>query len=144
MNFRTFLLTLSWRSSLSYGNQSTDLLCKSMDWLLYDSDIRHERLNCIWYDINGYSPKYFVSIFNRAHRTTYSTSTRMFLKCCNVFSTLPFLLDVKNNDQRSSLRELSVLCKNSGTGWDILLILLIHFTLESQADSSKLTLLMII
>ena len=25
-------LTLSWRGSLSYRNQFTDLLCKSMDW----------------------------------------------------------------------------------------------------------------
>ena len=38
-------LTLSWRRSLSYRNQSTDLLCKSMDWFLYDRDPRHERVN---------------------------------------------------------------------------------------------------
>ena len=36
-------VTLSWRRSLSYRNQSTDLLCKSMDWFLYDRDLRHER-----------------------------------------------------------------------------------------------------
>ena len=28
-------LTLSWRRQLSYRNQSIDLLCKSIDWLLY-------------------------------------------------------------------------------------------------------------
>ena len=38
---RTFL-TLSWRRSLSYRNQSIDLLCKSMDWFLYDNDLRHK------------------------------------------------------------------------------------------------------
>ena len=38
------LLTLSWRRSLSYRNQSIDLLCKSMDWFLYDNDLRHERV----------------------------------------------------------------------------------------------------
>ena len=32
---------------LSYRTQSTDLLCKSMDWFLYDRDLRHERVNKI-------------------------------------------------------------------------------------------------
>ena len=41
------LLTLSWRVPLSYRNQSIDLLCKSMDWFLYDNSPRHERVN--WY-----------------------------------------------------------------------------------------------
>ena len=36
-------LALSWRKSLSYRNQSIDLLCKSMDWFLYNRDLRHER-----------------------------------------------------------------------------------------------------
>ena len=43
-----FLLTLSWRRLLSYRNQSIDLLCKSMDWFLYDNGLRHERVNIIW------------------------------------------------------------------------------------------------
>ena len=38
-------LTLSWRKPLSYRNQSIDLLCKSMDWFLYDNNLRHERVN---------------------------------------------------------------------------------------------------
>ena len=37
-------LTLSWRRSLSYRNQSIDLFCKSMDWFLYDRDLRYERV----------------------------------------------------------------------------------------------------
>ena len=32
-----FLLTLARRRPLSYRNQSIDLLCKSMDWFLYDN-----------------------------------------------------------------------------------------------------------
>ena len=36
--------TLSWRRSLSYRNQSIGLLCKSMDWFMYDLDLRHERV----------------------------------------------------------------------------------------------------
>ena len=35
-----------WRS-LSYRNQSTDFLCKSMDWFLYDRDLRQERVKNI-------------------------------------------------------------------------------------------------
>ena len=29
--------------SLSHRNQSIDLLCKSMNWFLYDEELRHER-----------------------------------------------------------------------------------------------------
>ena len=42
-------LTLSWRRPLSYNNQSIDLLCKSMDWFLYDNGLRHERVNLVLY-----------------------------------------------------------------------------------------------
>ena len=31
----------------SYRNQTTDLLCKSMDWFLYDRDLGHERVNMV-------------------------------------------------------------------------------------------------
>ena len=37
-------LTLSRRRPLSYRNQFTDLLCKSMDWFLFDNGLRLERL----------------------------------------------------------------------------------------------------
>ena len=36
--------TLSWRRSLSYKNQSIDLQSKSVDWVLHDTDLRHERV----------------------------------------------------------------------------------------------------
>ena len=42
-----FLLTLSWRRPISYRNQSADLLCKSMDWFLYDDGLQHEGVNQI-------------------------------------------------------------------------------------------------
>ena len=38
------ILTLSWRRSLSFRNQSIDVLSKSMDCFLYDRDLRHERV----------------------------------------------------------------------------------------------------
>ena len=42
-------LTLLWRRPLSYKNQSMDLLCKSMDWFLYDNGPRHERAKGMWH-----------------------------------------------------------------------------------------------
>ena len=38
-------LTLSWRKSLSYRNQYIDLQGKSMDWVLYNRDLHHEKVN---------------------------------------------------------------------------------------------------
>ena len=37
-------LTLSWRRSLSYRNQSIYLLHKSVHWFLYGNSLRHERV----------------------------------------------------------------------------------------------------
>ena len=39
----SLIITLSWQTSLSFRNQSIDLLSKSMNWFLYDKDLRHER-----------------------------------------------------------------------------------------------------
>ena len=39
-----FSLTPSWWRPFSYRNRSIDLLCKSMDWFLYDNGLRHERV----------------------------------------------------------------------------------------------------
>ena len=38
-------LTLSRRRPLSYRNQCIDLLRKLVEWFLYDSDLRLERVN---------------------------------------------------------------------------------------------------
>ena len=57
-------LTLSWWRSLSYSNQSTDLLCKSMDWFLYDRDLRRERANVLssfhYVNWDKFSTTYFL------------------------------------------------------------------------------------
>ena len=47
-----YVLTLSWRRPLSYRNQSTDLLRKSMDWFLCDNGLRHERVKCLFFKKN--------------------------------------------------------------------------------------------
>ena len=40
-------ITLFWRRSISYRNQSIDLLCNSMDWFLYDRDLRQKRVKTL-------------------------------------------------------------------------------------------------
>ena len=48
VNLIHLFLAFSWRRSLSCTNQSNNLLCKSMEWFLYDKDLRHESVNsCI-------------------------------------------------------------------------------------------------
>ena len=41
------VLNLSWRRSLFYRNQPIDLQNKSMDWFLYDKNLRHESINVL-------------------------------------------------------------------------------------------------
>ena len=45
MNFN-----LSWRKSLSYRSEPIHLQNRSMDWFLYDRNLRHERVKniCIY------------------------------------------------------------------------------------------------
>ena len=49
------LLILSWRKPLLHRNQFIDLLCKSMDWFLYDNGPRHERVNVFYYKLQEVS-----------------------------------------------------------------------------------------
>ena len=41
--------TLSWQRPLSCRIQSIDLLCKSINWFLYDNGLRQERVNLSMY-----------------------------------------------------------------------------------------------
>ena len=61
-----YFLTLSWRRSLSYRNQSIDLLCKSKDSFLYDRGHRHERVkkSNLYYCIVRFS-SYLILNFKR-------------------------------------------------------------------------------
>ena len=52
-------LTLSWRRSLSYRNQSIDLQSKSMDWFLYDRDFCHESVKTLgWNGLTLFTPMF--------------------------------------------------------------------------------------
>ena len=44
---RQVLVWHYFKLSLSHRNQPTDLLCKSEEWILYDRDLRHERVKVI-------------------------------------------------------------------------------------------------
>ena len=41
------VLNLSWPRSLLYRSQSIDLQNKSVDWFLYNKNLRHERVNAL-------------------------------------------------------------------------------------------------
>ena len=68
-------LILSWQRSLSYRNQSADLLCKSMDWFLYDRDLRHQRVNTnlsyTKYTLPNFVENICVIFFKKAYNLTY-------------------------------------------------------------------------
>ena len=55
---------------LSYRNQSIDLLCKSMDWFLYDNGTRHQRVKTINFSSTldfvriTFVPSTFVELLN--------------------------------------------------------------------------------
>ena len=66
-------LTLSRRRPLSYRNQSIDLLCKPMDWFLYDNGLRHQIFGkCVHSQISDYFEIIF-SKFQCHFRKGYST-----------------------------------------------------------------------
>ena len=100
MFFFKFLLTLSWWRPLSYRNQSTDLLRKSMEWLLYDNGIRHERVKMGKKWRKMLTPTYslkFKNIILFLNRALYFFSNDHIR---NVVSTLP---DVENDNAVSML-----------------------------------------
>ena len=56
---------LSRRRSLSFRNQSIDLLCKLLDWFLYDRDLRHVKVNdrCFHEHITAQKMKFSIKDF---------------------------------------------------------------------------------
>ena len=79
-------LTLSWRRSLSYRNQSIVLQSKSMDWFLYDRDLHQENVNKNLLNIsNGENPIIYVwQAFKYAseHPSQMKSNHLLFLSQC--------------------------------------------------------------
>ena len=88
-------LTLSWRGSLSYRNQSIDLQSKSMDWLLYERDLRHGRVNItktfkLWASIGLINISKILAPSNDGLRLSAITLLNLkefllFLRICQIF-----------------------------------------------------------
>ena len=69
-------LTYQWQRSLSFRNQSIDLLCKSGDWFLYDRDLHHEKVKTIvWLKVISFSYFWyyihFIELKNMVKRHTF-------------------------------------------------------------------------
>ena len=73
-NHTHFHLTLSWWRPLSYRNQSTDLLCKSMDWFLYDNSLYHEKFKDSSLDSVTLNPLEILPRQNWVGKLTFSLS----------------------------------------------------------------------
>ena len=110
-------LTLSWRRPLSYRNQSIDLLCKLMDWFLYDNGLRHERVDIFNFSIidNPSSELGLNAFFEIAVR-----GCQLFKNFIKLFAwkDLPFLLrcNFLLLRQVASILSLSIRCKPFDVG----------------------------
>ena len=119
-------VALSWRRFLSCRNQSTDLLCKSMAWFLYDRDLRHERFRIFWTPFSKNTPKWlFLKVRMVILKISFDTFTVRFFfinilnkydheNLQNYLSTvvLSFLIRTKKDDNRILIK--IVLCPNMG------------------------------
>ena len=106
-------LTLSWRKSLSYRNQSINLQRKSMDWFLSDRYTRHKRVKC-FQSMSRWSSFDTIRYINiKIQEPWYS---RYYLEFIITFS-LFYLFDCKSADltvssffTRQSLRTWKIGC----------------------------------
>ena len=85
-------LTLSWHRFLSHRNQSIDFQNKSIDWSLYDSGLRHERVNryiqnkidtTAWANIHhndSLAGNYMFKVNNRNTRIRFEISSKLTIK----------------------------------------------------------------
>ena len=60
-------LTISWRRSLSYRNQSIDLQSKSMGWFLYDKGLRPERVKRVLVPLRLSEQRFDNELVNSMH-----------------------------------------------------------------------------
>ena len=93
------LLTLSCRRSLSYRNRSTDLLlCKSIDWVLYDRDLQHERVNSV-------RPVNQVQLSDKFPGLGINSQILIVMMTIWYRKTVSYLISSRSSHQRCSVRK---------------------------------------
>ena len=83
VNFNSFMTEVQ-----PQRNQSIDFLCKSMNWFLYDRDLRHERVN----GLKTILPKLLLY---SGHNLRFLIATML-----QLFSTRNFLFDLQLYDEK--------------------------------------------
>ena len=124
----TSCLTFSWRRALSHRKQSIDLPSKSIDWFLYDRDLRHERVKplhftaIILYPLKT-SKKLLVFFVFRGYRKRAITRNGLQTALIDICESLLFKISNKkgstktNNHCKSILERIS---PNSKYRWSFL------------------------
>ena len=95
-------LTFSWRRSLSYRNQFIDFQSKSMDWFLYDRDLRRERVN------KTLKTRKFSNI-----QLTLESSNSQFLELFDSSGKFFGLLNITSFFRQKNSRYLEYLCRSN-------------------------------
>ena len=116
LHFRTSKnnsLTLSWRRPLSYWNQSINLLCKSMDWFLYDNGPRHERVKLS--DSQSMLCMSFSWSSGLDNRANFRKSSRSFLNFGMTMKNIIWSCTIKKKPPKI-LRKLSQIYSNCKFG----------------------------
>ena len=70
-------LTLSWRRSLPYRNQLIYLQNKSMDWFLYDRDLRHERVKSNYFMRLDDTLEHIINVSLRCPKKSFEALTTL-------------------------------------------------------------------
>ena len=109
IQFCCVLLTISWWRSLSYRNQSNDLLSKSVNWFLCDRDLYHESFKTLPNIKSGtflqplhlFPSLYYVCNTTQSHSPDYVLQKQTFLKKMTKFKEKhlkwsPFFSNVAN------------------------------------------------
>ena len=102
--------------SLSYWNQFTDLLCKSMDWFFYNSDLRHERVKGPKYNSERFIILLVIweKVLKNGQSKVCGRQPLEILKCYGLLKqTILFQIFLKEVFHKFCLVHFSVLCSIS-------------------------------
>ena len=98
----TLTLLSRWRP-LPYRNQSIDLLCKSMDWFLYDNGLRLERVKKKRFRKKATTKNVASIPVKRVLRKIFHSSCLLGVKKCSFFGKFGMLCFLKTSVLRFAL-----------------------------------------